>query len=304
MDKRFWQGFWRLADPKISLASFAGILLASTMVLADHPLAVGWLLMTIAGVFAVEIAKNASGELVDYDSGTDLAIDQQHRTPFSGGKRVLVDELLSRGQTRAIANTFYAIAIVIGLLIVLFRDQRVLLLGMAGMALAWFYHSAPLRLSYRGWGELAVAISYGPLVVGGTYLVQTGTLIAPVLHASLVLGLLVAAFLWINEFPDYQADKACAKNNLVVRMGLPAAAYAYLGLLLLAYGWLLLIALLGTSTHGLLWGLIGAPPALFSALRLLAGDGKHSAGLIPAQAACLASFVLMAAGAGIGYWLG
>jgi 1,4-dihydroxy-2-naphthoate octaprenyltransferase len=299
----FWQGFSRLADPKISLASFAGMFMAACMAATDHSLSPLWLLLTISGIFAVEIAKNASGELVDYDSGTDLAVAAKDRTPFSGGKRVLVDSLLTRRQTFSIAMFFYAIAIIIGLLIVVFRDQRVLFLGVAGIALAWFYHSGPLRLSYRGWGELAVAISYGPLVVLGTYLVQTGTVTVPVLYVSFVLGLLVAAFLWINEFPDYSADKASGKRNLVVKIGLQRAVYVYLAMLVIGYGWLVYIVVSGDAPGGLLWGLLGVPAASFSVLRLFKYDGNTQS-LIPAQAASLASFVLMAVGVGLGYAFG
>jgi 1,4-dihydroxy-2-naphthoate octaprenyltransferase len=301
--KPFLQGFWRLADPKISLASFSGVFMAACMAAADYVLAPAWLLLTIAGIFAVEIAKNASGDLVDFDSGTDLAVAEEDRTPFSGGKRVLVDGLLTRRQTFSIAMFFYAIAIIIGLIIVVFRDDRVLFLGVAGIALAWFYHSGPIRLSYRGWGELAVGVSYGPLVVLGTYLVQTGTVTATALHASLVLGLLVAAFLWINEFPDYSADKASGKRNLVVKIGLLRATYVYLLMLVIGYGWLVYIAVNGDVTGGFLWGLLGMPAACFSVLRLFKYNG-NTRSLIPAQAASLASFVLMAVGTGLGYAFG
>ncbi len=299
----FWQGFWRLADPKISLASFAGIFMAACMAAANNALSPVWLLLTICGVFAVEIAKNASGEVVDYDSGTDLAVAEKHRTPFSGGKRVLVERLLTRRQTVLIAIFFYLTAMIIGLIIVVFRDHRVLLFGLAGIALAWFYHGWPLRLSYRGWGELAVAISYGPLVVTGTYLVQTGDVSMPVLHASLVLGLLVAAFLWLNEFPDYSADKASGKHNLVVKIGLQRAVYVYLAMLVVSYTWLVYFALNGDSAGGLLWGLVGLPAASFAVFRLFKYNGKIQR-LIPAQVASLASFVLMAVGVGLAYVIG
>ena len=114
MNGTYWRGFWRLADPKISLASFAGIFLGACMAAADQGLAWGWLALTVAGVFCVEIAKNASGELVDYDSGTDLAITPADRSPFSGGKRVLVDKLLTREQIHALTARFFAAAIAIG----------------------------------------------------------------------------------------------------------------------------------------------------------------------------------------------
>lgn len=302
MISNYWQGFWRLADPKISLASFAGMFLAACLAAADHGLSWVWLALTVVGVFCVEVAKNASGELVDYDSGTDLSITPADRSPFSGGKRVLVDALLTREQTRALALGFFLAAIITGLVIVLLRDPRVLSFGLLGIALAWYYHGGALRLSYRGLGELAVALAYGPLVVCGTYLVQTGQLSAPLLHVSVALGLLVAAFLWINEFPDYLADRQAGKNNLVVRLGLQRAMVGYVLLVSCGYIWLLLTVSFYPQARGLLGGMAGAIPAFYSAWRLLQSEGV-TARVIPAQAACLASFVLMAVGAGLGYLL-
>ncbi|MEH6593242.1 MAG: prenyltransferase [Halioglobus sp.] len=298
----FWQGFWRLADPKISLASFAGLFLAACMAQRDQGLAWGWFTLTVIGVFAVEVAKNASGEIVDYDSGTDLAVSKENRSPFSGGKRVMVDGLLTRTQTSSIAGVFYVLAIAVGLFITLVREDQILLIGVAGMALAWFYHSGPLKLSYRGFGELAVCIAYGPLVVCGCYLVQTGTVTAPVIQASMVLGILVAAFLWINQFPDFEADQASSKRNLVVRVGKDKAATLYTVLMASAYLWLILTSLYYPHSMGLLWGLASLPTAMFSAWKL--HESRFlTANVIPAQVASLACFVFTAVGAGMGYLL-
>jgi 1,4-dihydroxy-2-naphthoate octaprenyltransferase len=299
MKKTFWQGFWRLADPKISLASFAGVYLAASMAAAEQSLHMGWLALTVLGVFCVEVAKNASGEVVDYDSGTDLAITAEQRSPFSGGKRVLVDGLLSRQQAWWIAGVFFSAAILIGLVMVILLDVRILWPGVIGMALAWYYHGG-IRLSYRGLGELAVALAYGPIIVGGTYFVQVGTLSPELLNASGALGLLVAAFLWINEFPDYSADQAAGKNNLVVRLGRRRAAVVYGLILGCAYAWLAVTAFYYQGAAGLACGLVGLVPAVFSAQRLMSAHSDVSR-LIPAQAASLASFVLMALAAGTGY---
>tara|TARA_R110002072_G_scaffold19095_29_gene71063 strand:- start:1842 stop:2765 length:924 start_codon:yes stop_codon:yes gene_type:complete len=298
----FQRGVWRLADPKISLASFAGMFLASCFAAADGALHVGWLLLTVLGIFFVEVGKNASGEVVDFDSGTDLAVRPEDRSPFSGGKRVLVDGLLTRQQTWAIAGGCFLAAIACGLAIVLLRESRVLPLGIAGVALAWFYHGGRLRLAYRGLGELAVSLAYGPLVVCGTYLVQTGGVTPALVNASCVLGLLVAAFLWINQFPDYAADRSAGKRNLVVRLGLSAATHAYALLILVAYGWLLAASLFIDGAGGMALGLIGAAPALFSVWRVRRAAGV-TADIVPAQAACLLGFVLMAIGTGLGYLL-
>jgi 1,4-dihydroxy-2-naphthoate octaprenyltransferase len=299
-NSKYWQGVWRLADPKVSLASFAGMFMAACFAAADVGLHIGWLAATVLGIFCIEVAKNASGEVVDYDSGTDLNIADADRSPFSGGKRVLVDQLLTRRQTWQIAALFFTAAVVIGLSIAYFRETRVLALGAIGMGLAWFYHGGALKLSYRGLGEIAVFLAYGPLVVCGTYLVQAGYLSAPLIHLSIILGLLVAAFLWINQFPDYLADRSAGKRNLVVRLGRQGASYWYVAILATAYVWLALLTYYFPGSKGVLWGLVGLPLAGYSAWRLVSSP-ESTPGIVPAQAACLGSFVLMAIGSGLGY---
>lgn len=183
-----------------------------------------WLAATAVSLFGFEVAKNAWGDVIDYDSGTDLAVKEEDRTAFSGGKRVLVEGLLTRAQTWGVAGVFVSAGILFGLAIVFLREPKALWLGLVGAALAWSYQGPPLKLAYRGLGELAVALSYGPVVVLGTYLVQTGRLDWDVFWLSLPLGLLIAAFLWVNEFPDHDADKSSGKSNLVVRLGKKNAA--------------------------------------------------------------------------------
>ncbi len=52
---------------------------------ADGPVNWAWLAATVVGIYAVEVAKNASAETFDFDSGTDLAASEADRSPFSGG---------------------------------------------------------------------------------------------------------------------------------------------------------------------------------------------------------------------------
>lgn len=291
-------GVWRVADPKITLASVASMIVGGTVAGHDGPMAWGWLALTVLGVFAVEAAKNASGEIFDWDSGADRGLTDAERTPFSGGKRVLVDGLMSRRQTAIVAAVFYLIAIAVGLAIVLAREPRVIYPGMVGVALAYFYHAPPLQLAYRGFGELAVAVSYGPVIAAGTYLVQRHTVSAGVVWASVPLGLAIAAFLWVNELPDARADAAAGKRTLVVRLGRPRAARAFVALIAVAYAGVLALPLAGLPLAS--WGgLLGLPLALIAARRLVR-FADLLAERVPAQAATLLSFVLMAVGIGAG----
>jgi 1,4-dihydroxy-2-naphthoate octaprenyltransferase len=295
---RAWRGIWRIADPKITLASAASMFLGAAAAARAGPIAWGWLGLTVLGIFLLEAAKNASGELFDFDSGVDQAVAEEDRSPFSGGKRVLVDGLLTRRQTAVAACAFYACGIAAGLAVAALREPGVLWLGLAGVALAYFYHAPPLRLCARGLGELAVAIAYGPLICCGTYLVQRGQVPAWVVLLSLPLGLLVAAFLWVNEFPDFRADAAGGKRTLVVRLGRRRASRAFGAMLLAAYAGLALLPAAGLPAAVWLGG-AGLPHALAAAARVRARP-EVTARVVPAQAWTLASFVIASLGAGIG----
>lgn len=302
MTTKFAQGFRRLADPKISLASAASMLLGASLAVAAGPISVPWLLVTILGIFAVEVAKNASGEVFDWDSGTDLRVRPEDRSPFSGGKRVLVDSLLTRRQTWGIAVGAYLTAVLVGVAILAWREPGVLWLGMAGLAAAYFYHAPPFRLSYRGFGELAVGLCYGPLICAGTYLVQQGHVPTGVVLASLPLGVLIAAFLWINEFPDYSADALSDKRTLVVLLGRPAAAKGFASLGIGAG--LLLVILPAFGLPLTVW--LGGVAALryIPATRILLASPEDTTRIVPAQVMTLQAFLLYAIGASAGILLG
>ena len=215
----FWKGVYHLADPKITLASMAAIFLGACAAKARGAVDPWILALIVVGIWCLETAKNASGEIFDFDSGADTGVKPEDRSPFSGGKRVIVDSLLTRKETMGIAAAFYAACAAIGLWIALARQPGVLCVGLTGAALAYFYNAPPFQLSYHGWGEAAVGLAYGPLIGGGTYLALAGGLPWQILVLMVPLGLAVADFLWINEFPDYESDKAAGKRNWVVCLG-------------------------------------------------------------------------------------
>jgi 1,4-dihydroxy-2-naphthoate octaprenyltransferase len=297
--KTFWSGFFRLADPKITLASMSSLTLGLGLAVHEtRALAWGWFGLAVFGIFWLEVAKNASGEVYDWDSGDDAAVAAQDRSPFSGGKRVLVDGLMARAEVWEVAAWGYGLGVLSGLAIGLGRDTRVLWLGLAGVALAFWYHAPPLRLSYRGLGELAVGVAYGPLICGGAVLVLRGRLSFPAAASAIPLGMMIAAFLLINEFPDRRADAAAGKKTLVVRLGPVRASRAFAALVTLAFLGQAAAPLLG-APRGLWVGLIGLPPALL-ALRRLSKGPEETALLAPAQGLTLLSFVLIALGSALG----
>jgi 1,4-dihydroxy-2-naphthoate octaprenyltransferase len=118
---------------------------------------------------------------------------------------------------------------VVGLILVLvYRvGAWALLFGAIGMLAGFFYSTRPVRWVSRGWGELWIAVCYGWLPIAVGYYLQAGR-IAPLVHwLAVPVGLTVFNVILLNEFPDYPADKATGKTNLVVRVGREHAATVY-----------------------------------------------------------------------------
>ncbi len=258
------EGIWRLADPKISITSAAAMLVGAAPAIRLGQYSWTWLVVTALALFCMEVAKNAWGDVIDFDSGTDLAVRPEDRTAFSGGKRVIVDELLTRRQTWAVAAVFGGIGVLLGAVIVLLREPLAIVIGVIGTLLGWSYHGPPLKLAYRGLGELDVVICYGPLIVLSTYLIQTHELSWPVFWLSLPLGLFIAAFLWVNEFPDYEADLGAGKNNLVARLGRRAASRVLPWIYGLAFTLILAMPWLASAPRSVWLGFLALPFAVFA----------------------------------------
>lgn len=297
--RNFTAGFWRLADPKITLASMSSIFLGACLAAAHGEIHGGWLAMTVFGFFAVEVAKNASGDIYDYD--TDMAVAMPDRTDFSGGKRVLVEGLLSKTETWGIAIVFYLLGIAAGILIVVFREPLAVWPGVIGLILAWSYNGPPGRFAYRGLGELDVAICYGPLICVSAYLIQTGEVNSDVILISIPLGILIAAFLWINEFPDFEADRGNGKRNLVVRLGRHRASRVMPLLQGSAFLLLAALPLLGLP-RGVWLGLPAIVPATWVAIRTWQ-DPERCYRQASVSAGALVSFLLLSLGSGVGVLL-
>lgn len=289
------QGVWALADPKISITSLASMTIGVCVAALEGPINWFWFIVFGLTMFCMEVAKNAWGDIYDYDSGTDLAVSAQDRTNFSGGKRVLVDALLTRQQTWWIAYIFGATGLLLGAAIVFIQEPMVFLLGLVGLLLGWSYHGPPLQLVYRGLGELAVLIIYGPVIAVITYMIQRHQMSLDVVWLSFPLGILITAFLWVNEFPDHDADKSANKRNLIVILGKHRASRGLPFIYLTAFTLILLMPLLTNIKVQIWWAFIALPTAVLASKWTwqFPIDFYRKK---PVQVMALLSFVLYAAG--------
>ena len=98
------------------------------------------------------------------------------------------------------------------------------------------YTAPPLKLVYRGLGEMAVALGFGPIMLLGAYVVQTGRAGAEPFVLSLVPGILIALILYVNEIPDRRSDAEAGKRTLPVRLPPATITTGYLAVAMAAFG--------------------------------------------------------------------
>lgn len=259
---RLWTGFWQIADPKIWIASTIPMAVGGAVAYAHlGSFSWTWFLIGAAAIYLLEIGKNAVNEYVDYLSGVDRFVSADKRTPFSGGKKTIIDGKLSLKENLIIGIISVGLGSLLGFYVVLARDFNVFWFGLAGVFFALFYSLPPFKFAYRGGGEFVVGFTFGPLITTGTYLVQTHTIALEVVLASIPLGLIIANVLWINQYPDYEADLKGGKMNGVVRLGKKKAINVYALLFGMAYFSLLILSIFSLNLFWLL-PLISMPLAL------------------------------------------
>jgi 1,4-dihydroxy-2-naphthoate octaprenyltransferase len=198
----------------------------------------GYFFLALIGSVLVHMTVNVINDYHDYVNGIDL---RTRRTPFSGGSGVLPSKLLEPKQAFWFATLCLMIAMVIGFYFVLVKGWLLFPLLLVSGFSAYFYN---VCLSKWLVGELFAGLNFGPLIILGSYYVQTGRYSWEALFASLAPGILTANLLFLNEFPDREADEQGGRRHLVIAMGREGARFLFVALIGAAY----LVIVLGVLT--------------------------------------------------------
>lgn len=237
-----------------------------------------WLLFLLAlvGGATLQVAANTFNDYFDWKSGTD-PLNNDYFMPYSGGSRSIELRLIQARDLLRLAWVFLGISAVMGLALAILGRPWVLAFGAVGAFSAYFYTAPPLRLVARkGLGELLIGMNFGLLMTAGTVYTLTGTLAAVDFLPGLPLGLLVTAILWINQFPDYEADRDTGKHNLVVVLGRRHARWGYLALMVGAFAAVLVGVVAGWLPAGALLMLLALPIAFYTTRTLFRHYNERS----------------------------
>lgn len=248
-----------------------------------------FILSLIAGILCAA-AANVLNDYFDHLNQTDI-LNTDPLTPFAGGSRMIQNGVLTTHQTFQYGIILLSLAIILGIFLTIERGFPLLVIGLIGVLSLYFY-SAPPSLHSLGMGEITVGLNYGILAVAGSYFVQTQTYSATAFFASLPMTSLAAAILYINQFPDFEADQAAGKRNWVVRLGKEQAKTYYNYLILGSFSFLLLGIVLQylPMWTGISFILL---PLAIKAIQVLKEHYQHKQLLIPAIQSTIALHSLM-----------
>ena len=147
-------------------------------------------------------------------------------------------------------------------LLALSPSLALLVIGILGVVLSIGYTAPPLKLVYRGWGEVTTAIGFGPLMLLGAYVVQSGGSISvEAVAGSVPIAILVALILYVNEIPDREGDARAGKRTLPVILSRRAVIGLYATAAIAAFGFVFVAVLLGWLPVPALLVLVAAPLA-------------------------------------------
>jgi 1,4-dihydroxy-2-naphthoate octaprenyltransferase len=238
-----------------------------------------WLfLLTLVGAVCVHGATNLINDYFDYKSG----VDRPGAPTTLYRPHPLVQGLISPQAVLWVSVGLYAIAAIIGLALLALKGAGLLWFILVGAIASFFYTAGPIKYKYLALGELSVFLMWGPVIVGGTYFVQRGSLSPDAVLISVPFGLLVALVLLANNLRDIDYDRSAGIATLGTLLGQQKTRVLYQGLILLAYlAIALLIALKILSPWGLL--VFFSAPVAFRLIRTLQREIPNDADARTAQ---------------------
>lgn len=209
------------------LASVVGVVFALTMEQE-------WLvsLLIPLDVLFLALFVNFSNDYFDHKSGVDklrfsyyedeslkAEISQLFNQKVFWSGNSLDRGIITETQGKTLMAVLAAGALVLAIPVVLYAGWLAVILGLMGLALAFFYTAPPINLGARGLGELDVMLSF-TMISFFSYFVIVQEFSWPMLFLSMAIGLGAMLMRLSDEAPGYPSHVAKGEKNLLVRFGI------------------------------------------------------------------------------------
>lgn len=279
------------------------VIIGSAFAFSEKIFSVSFFLITALGVAALHLGANLLNDYYDARGSDSINV---RFTPFSGGSRVIQDGKISHLTILIMSLFFFTFGLCAGIWLVYLGRPFVIAIGLFGIAAGWAYSAPPFQLMSRGWGEILIFFAFGPFITLGTYYVMSGSLSWQAFLLGFPQGFFIAGVIWINQFPDYQADRVAGKYNLVVRWGPDIGKYLYCVIMLLAFIVVIFLICIAGFSYLTMLSFFALPLGV-KAMKILWKEYLSHKELIPAQALTIQTLIahglLLSAGVVLGRFI-
>lgn len=192
--------------------------------------AIGYLLALLSGV-EYDTAKFILGYLIFGTAHLSLSFSNDYfdrksdrnsvKTSFSGGSKVLIEHPELESLALKIAVILLCISAVANAFFMLIYDYSIwfFIFGVLGGLLGWFYTAPPLKLAYRGLGELSTILAVGLIMPGMGYFAVSGNIGSLLQMLILPLSCYGLFFILTVEMPDFESDTKSCKKSFIAKWG-------------------------------------------------------------------------------------
>jgi 1,4-dihydroxy-2-naphthoate octaprenyltransferase len=208
-----WKAWIKTARPFTLTASISPVLVGTAMAAYEGTFSPLAFLATLFSCLFLQIGTNYFNEYFDYRYGLDHA-------GSLGASTVIFRKEMTATQVFSGGVICFVLATLLGCVLIYLVGPVIILFGLSGMLIAYFYSARPFRFASRGLGDILVFTAMGVLMTWGAYYVQIPQWSWHAFAASVPVGFLVTAILNMNNVRDYQDDLAVGKKTLPVRFGL------------------------------------------------------------------------------------
>ena len=211
-----WREFLRLARLRFLLYNLLPVGLAvAVSVHQGYPLDLTWYAVAQLFAWTVHVMTHYCNEYFDLEA--DRA--NVYFTPWTGGSRALVDGSVAPIVSLGAAFVLFSAST---LLVAVMPSWQARVLATAAVVLAWFYTAPPLRLNYRGAGELTVAAILNGLWPVVAVVLQAGAVPMLLLAVLAPTAVLQVARMMVMNLGDRRSDETGRQAHAARHHRLPA----------------------------------------------------------------------------------
>src|SRR5689334_8377053 len=187
-------------------AAIAPVLVGTSLAGTEDRFRVGAFIAALLGAIFIQVGTNLSNDYSDARRGADT----EDRL---GPVRVTAGGLVPPKQVLVATYVTFALAVLVGLVLVVMAGPVVLLIGAASILAGVLYTGGPRPYGYEGLGEVFVFTFFGVVAVTGTYFCQKQHLTWESFVLAVPVGLLAASLLMVNNVRDLETDRRAGNRT-------------------------------------------------------------------------------------------